>query len=260
MTAMAPFHWLRVALLRSVWVVCCCCGVSLQAQFSMTALPDDPPASHLYQTSEGNLFFDKYQADQLSAGLQDFAQKHGFAIYLVTVNSPEKNVFIQLRQEIKRKWAARRDCMVIFYDLDTRLLALQFEPVYQDKEGMIVRSVFSYDQEEAWLGFIDRWMKENGQEQGLDLAHGTAFMTDFLRLLETQLGQTREPEKRQGGVYGAAGLLLLLGFVLFLRLRKRVANPVVYLFPKMSVSYRLRAPHGGGVVAVHEFGARKERR
>lgn len=230
------------------------------AQTALVELPEDPPANHLFRASERHRFFDSPQADQLSRELVALEREIGFAVYLVTVQSPEKSVLDHLRQQIKLKWSSHRDCLVIFYDFDTRLLALQYEPVFFDRNGMIENSRYSVTQQQTWVGFVDRWLRERQQMNGLDVDLMSLLVLDLTGLLRSQC---KEIEPRQTYFWGFVSCfigLALLVFVAVDRLSRRQKRRVCYIFPTTSMSYRLKARYGGGWIAAHDFGAKADHR
>jgi hypothetical protein len=229
------------------------CGQVLLAQTSVVDLPEEPPSSHLYHASEGNLFFEKYQSAELMAELQSFARETGFAVYVVTVNSPDKQVFENIRQQIKLKWSQSRDCMVIFYDLDTSLLAVQFEQMYHHPQGGIAASLLSGVSEQTWISFIDEWMRAHQQADGLDVKNAPLFFREFLDFLRLQMEEARHPEPRPWGLYSGFAAFLLVGFVTFYRLTKKSVQTVRYEFPSLRMNHRLKARFGGGLMGVSHF-------
>jgi hypothetical protein len=223
------------------------------AQTSVVVLPEDPPSTHLYHASEGNLFFEKYQSAELIAELQTFARETGFAVYVVTVNSPDKLVFENMRQQIKLKWSHSRDCMVIFYDLDTRLLAVQFEQMHHLPEGMIAASILSGVSEQTWISFIDGWLQAHRQADGLDVQKSSSFFREFLSFLRQQMAEAQQVEPHPWGLYSGLAAFVLVGFVLFYRLTKKSVQAVRYEFPSLRMNHRLKARFGGGVMGVSHF-------
>lgn len=238
-------------------------GQMLFAQTSVVDLPDDPPATHLYYASGGNLFFEKYQSAGLITELQQFARDTGFAVYVVTVNSPDKGVFENLRQQIKQKWSHSRDCMVIFYDLDTRLMAVQFEQVYHQRDGLIAASILAGVSEQTWISFIDGWLqahqesdgwlKSQQKADGLDVQIATLFFRDFLGFLRQQIAAEQQAEPQPWGLYSGLAAILLGGYVLFYRWNKKTIQSVRYEFPSLRMNHRLKARFGGGVMGVSHY-------
>ena len=240
---------------RLRWV---CVAVAMMTcasgQTALVDLPDEPPANHLYRASERHRFFDSPQANQLSEELVKLEREIGFAIYLVTVHSPEQSVLDHLRQQIKLKWSNHRDCLVIFYDFDTRLLALQYESVFFDREGMVENSRFSVGQQQTWVGFVDRWLSGRQQLQGLDVDQLPALVLDLASLLRSQSQVTeQQPSYFWGFVAGFIGLTLL-GFIGVDRLSRKQVRRVCYVYPTVAMNYRLKARYGGGLIAAHDFG------
>lgn len=226
---------------------------TLQAQTSVVNLPDNPPHQFLFQTNEGNLYFEKYQAQQLSKELQQFAKETGFSVYVVTLNSPSKTVFENLRQQIKAKWSNSRDCMVVFYDLDTKLLAVQFEPFYYQQDGMMIPSKLSGMPESAWVDYIDEWLKGHEQMQGLDLQKTLPFVQDYLAFMRQELSAARNRTPLPRGVYlGLLGLILaaLYAYLWFDRYARRAGAAVQYYFPALRMNHRLKAHYGGGLLST----------
>lgn len=228
-------------------------GQVLLAQTSVVELPDEPPATHLYHASGGNLFFEKYQSAELIAELQHFARETGFAVYVVTVNSPDKRVFENLRQQIKLKWSHSRDCMVIFYDLDTRLMAVQFEQMYHQREGLIAASILSGVSEQTWITFIDGWLQSHQQADGLDVQNATLFFREFLGFLRQQIAVEQHAEPQPWGLYSGLAAILLGGYVLFYRWTKTTIQSVRYEFPSLRMNHRLKARFGGGLMGVSHY-------
>lgn len=243
--------WWRTVC-RGLVVLVLFAQVSL-AQTSVVALPEAPPDSHLYHASEGNLFFEKYQSAELIAELQHFAQETGFAVYVVTVNSPDKLVFENIRQQIKLKWSHSRDCMVIFYDLDTRMLAVQFEQMYHQPEGMIAASILSGVSEQTWISFIDGWLQTHQLADGLEVQNATLFFREFLGFLRQQIAVEQQAEPHPWELYSGLAAILLVGFVLFYRWTKKTTQLVRYEFPSLRMNHRLKARFGGGLMGVSHF-------
>lgn len=254
-----PF-FVKLSLMCRMAITCAVMGMmaSSSAQTALVQLPDEPPANHLYRASESHRFFESPQANQLSEELVSLEREIGFAVYLVTVHSPETSVLDHLRQQIKLKWSKQRDCLVIFYDFDTRLLALQYEPVFFDREGMVENSRFSVEQQQTWVGFVDRWLRGHQQTDGLDVDRLPALVHDLVAVLRSQC-QEVEPEQHYfwGFVAGIVGLVLL-GFVGVEWLSRKQIRHVCFLYPTVSIPYRLKARHGGGLIAVHDFGAKAD--
>ena len=229
----------------------------LQAQTAEVKLPEKPPLSFLYQASEGNLFFEKYQVQQLSQELKKFHSETGFAVYVVTVNSPSKEVLSNLQQQIKIYWADHRDCMVIFYDLDTKMLAVQFEQFFHQQDGMIAPSQLSSVAESVWVNYIDQWLVGHEQKEGLELQKMLPFLQDFLGFMRQELTATETKAPVSRGVYfGLLGFLLAAFYVYFwfYKFANRSAATVQYYFPAVRMNQRLKARYGGGMISARHFG------
>lgn len=241
-------------------VVFCLCGLGpIAAQTSMVTLPSQPPANGLYQAAAGNRYFDLYQASEVSSALVQFSQKTGIRACLVLMNSPSAEVFENLRQQARIQWCETDSCMVIFYDFDTRMLAVQTSPTYRDGEGNLVSNRFDAMAEEAWIQWIDQWMKVRGQQSGLDVSLLSEFTRDYLQHLE-QLWAHQE-EVDQGGLPRwslTVGVVFSLGFVMFLLMQFRLMAQKKWFFPLAEIQPRLKARHGGGLISSHSFATREK--
>lgn len=224
------------------------------AQTSVVDLPDEPPHSHLYHANDGNLFFEKFQSAELIEELQRFARETGFAVYVVTVNSPEKWVFANLQQQIRQKWSHSRDCMVIFYDLDTCLLAVQFEEVYHHPQGgLIAASLLSGVSDQTWISFTDEWFLAHQQSNGLDLENASLFFSEFLGFLRQQIMAGQRSSSQPWGLYVGFAVLALVGFVWFYRYTQKSIHTIRYEFPALRMKHRLKARSGGGLMGACDF-------
>ena len=229
----------------------------LQAQTAEVKLPEKPPLSFLYQASEGNLFFEKYQVQQLSQELKKFHSETGFAVYVVTVNSPSKEVLSNLQQQIKIYWADHRDCMVIFYDLDTKMLAVQFEQFFYQQDGMMIPSKFSGVSESVWVNYIDQWLDGHEQKTGLDLQKTLPFLQDFLGFMRQELAASKQSMPIPKGIYiGLLGLVMaaFYAYLWFHKYARKSAATVQYYFPALRMNHRLKARFGGGLLSTRHFG------
>lgn len=230
---------------------------SLQAQTSFVEIPDEPPRQYLFQASEGNLYFEKYQAQELTQELQRFAQETGFAVYFVTVNSPSPTVFDYLQQQIKTKWGNNRDCMIIFYDLDTKMLAVQFEQFFYQQDGVMIPSKLSSVPESVWVNYIDQWLEGHEQKSGLDLQKTLPFLQDFLRFLSQELADSTQSIPVPKGIYiGLLGLVMaaFYAYFWFHKYTQQSAATVQYYFPALRMNHRLKARFGGGLLSTRHFG------
>lgn len=258
----------RISLSFACLVQCCVLLLlgllsALQAQTSAVQLPDHPPKEFLFQASEGNLYFEKYQAQELSRELQRFAEDTGFFVYMVTVNSPTKTVLDNLQQQIKSKWAHSRDCMVIFYDLDTKMLAVQFEQFFYQQDGMMIPSKFSGVPEGVWVNYIDQWLDGHEQKAGLDLQKTLPFLQDFLGFMRQELAASKQSIPIPKGIYiGLLGLVMaaFYAYLWFHKFTQRSAATVQYYFPALRMNHRLKARFGGGLLSTRDFGPSRSSR
>ena len=236
------------------WSVFVLCGLMpLFAQTSLVELPENPPENFLYQANRGNLYFNEYQAEQISHELQQFAQESGYEVYLVTLNSPSQLVFDHIRQQVKVKWARHRDCMIIFYDLDTRVLVVQYEPYFFTQDEMLCSSKFFAVQEQTWIGFIDHWLGEHQQSGGVELEKLPLFLKDYLDFLRSEIADEPQRSSPMWGLFAGFLGLMLCGFLAFHYAQKRVKRRVCYYFPTLRMNYRLQARYGGGLISARDF-------
>lgn len=257
-------YWIRCFLLRQhrAWLaisIASCC----HAQTLVVEVPEKPPRDFLFQASEGNLFFEKYQAQELSAELEKFATETGFVVYVVTVNSPSKPVLDNLRQQIKTKWTDKLDGMVIFYDLDTRMLAVEFEQLYHLKDETIMPSKLLGVPEKVWINFIDDWLHKNQQAEGLEVRQALPFFRDFLVFMRQELTAASRKSSLPVGVYwGLLGLILTAFYIYwwFQKFTRRSLSNIHYEFPALRMNHRLKARFGGGLLSVRHFGAPRNSR
>jgi hypothetical protein len=241
-------------------MILCLCGLGeMAAQTSMVNLPSQPPENGLYQAAAGNRYFDLYQAAEVSSALVHFSQKTGIRACLVLMNSPSAEVFENLRQQARIQWCETDSCMVIFYDFDTRMLAVQTSPTYRDVEGNLVSNRFDAMAEEAWIQWIDQWMKARGQQAGLDVSLLGEFTRDYLRHLEQLWVHQEEVDRGALPRWSViAGAVFFLGFLLFLFMQFRIMAQKKWFFPLTEIPPRLKARHGGGLISAHSFASKQK--
>jgi len=239
--------------MRKLSVIALFLWVPLLAQTSLVELPENPPDNFLYQANHGNLFFNNYQSEEISQDLQQFAKETEYAVYLVTVNSPAPFVFDHLRQQTKVKWARNRDCMIVFYDLDTRALVVEYEPYYFTKDDLLCSSKFFAVQDQTWIGFIDHWLSEHEQAQGVELDKLPLFIKDYLQFLRVELADEPMRSSPMWGLFAGFLGLMFCGFLAFHYGQKRMKRRVCYYFPSLRMNYRLQARYGGGVISAKDF-------
>ena len=233
------------------------------AQTQEVNAPESPPRDYLYHASEGNLYFEKYQAQELSDELKRFHQETGFTVYVVTVNSPPKKIMDNLRQQIETKWQKSRDCLVIYYDLDTSMLAVKFEQFYEDQSGLMIPSQLLGVPEQAWITHVDQWMKSHEQMDGIEISQALPFFKDFLAFMRAELANISVRKPVSDIWYGVVVGLIVVAFLGYWWLQKfarKFASDVEYHFPSLPLNQRLKARFGGGMLTVRQMTPRRSSR
>lgn len=250
-----PYHVRVGKVICCGWLIWIGVGSDVVGQTSTVTLPTQPPANGIFLAGAGNQFFDLHQSAGVSAALMDFSRETEIRVCLVLMNSPSEPVFENMRQQARIQWCERYPCMVIFYDFDTRLLAVQTSPTYRDGEGNLVSNVFDAMAEEAWIGWIDQWMTQREQQAGLDVSLLGEFVRDYLQYLRVLWTQQEKFRSGQFPLLGTLAVAGLLGFVIFLLMQTRMLSQKTWYFPVTEIRPRLKARYGSGLMSVHHFSA-----
>lgn len=237
------------------WLVLLLVLGELCAQTSAVRLPSHPPDDGLFLAGAGNRYFELHQQKAVSDALVHFSEKTGTRICMVLMNSPSKEVFENLQQQTRIQWCERWPCMVIFYDFDTKMLAVQTSPTYRDKQGHLLSNVFDAKAEDAWIRWIDQWMQANGQNSGLEVSLLGEFIEGFLGHLDTLWGDQSRSSSGAFSLWTIVTIFtLFIGFFgSFVLLQQRILARKKWYFPVGETTLRFKARHGGGLVSARDF-------
>jgi hypothetical protein len=253
----AIISWMRVWGLAIAGLLLVA-GGDIRAQTSLVEVPEQAPHGYLFQAGGGNIAFNESQAAPISGELRKFSKETGFPVYLVTVNSPPKEVLASLQQQIDGKWKNDRDCLVIFYDLDKRMLAVDFEHFRRGPDGMMLPSRLLGISENAWVKHVDEWLKNHNQSDGLEINMTHSFFHDFLNFMRQEFNEAKKakPVSHAWLIGIVLGVLLAFGiYVSLLKFTRKFTADVEYHFPMLRMQHRLKARFGGGLLSVRQIGS-----
>jgi hypothetical protein len=229
---------------------------TLQAQIDFVDLPSNPPDDYIYQAGDGSTYFEQYKAEAIRQQLRNFENEVGLKIIFVTVNSPEKSVLKNLQDQIKKKWSYANDCMVIIFDLDTNMLAVQFEQTFHDSEGQIMPSQLMGVSETAWIQSVDSWLNTQGDKKTLIVSQIIPFLDSFLPFLHEEILINQQKKKSEWVIYLAVAVVLLLLWYAYLYVQTIAGKAVPakrFQFPAFHDKCRLGAHYGGGTVSSRKY-------